>query len=182
MIWPCSSHLSFYCKSWSSEGCEDVWQVCPHKSFDFFRNICCRDISTNKIWVLQFSLTSHTFTIYMKEPEFISKWTVLLCPSTLSYPPWIKFGTSGMLWSFLTPMPQCPPCLLLPLRNSWARHAITPTPHLPACCITKFWLPKRVKLWKPLLRTPWVRASQCVSQMWFEHACLLTRNSSDSLQ
>ena len=83
-----------------------------------------------------------------RRPEFISKWTA---HSSVLQPFLLPHGLSlGQLWcsdrSSPTPMPQCPPWLLLRLRNSWATHAITPTPHLPACCITKFWLPKRVKL------------------------------------
>lgn len=180
MIWPCSeSFIILLFKSWSSEGCEDVWQVCPHKGFDFFLGTSVVEISV----LIKFECCSfpwhHILSPFTwKRPEFISKWTV---HSSVLQPFLIPHGLSlGHLGcsdrSSPTPMPQCPPCLLLPLRNSWARHAITPTPHLPACCITKFWLPKRVKLWKPLLRTPWVRASQCLSHLnvvWTY--CLLTK-------
>ena len=83
-----------------------------------------------------------------KRPESLSKWAG---HSSILQPFLIPHGLSlEHLWcsdhSSPTPMPQCPPWLWLLLRNSWATHAITPTPHLPACCITKFWLPKKVKL------------------------------------
>ena len=109
------SHLLFYSKSWSSEGCEDMWQANPQKGFDcFFLGTSIVETSVliececcSFPWHYIFS----PFT--WKRPESLSKWEIywpLLRPSTLSYPPWIKLGTSVMLWPFLThPYAPVPP-------------------------------------------------------------------------
>ena len=143
------NHLLFYSKSWSSEGCEDMWQANPQKGFDFFLGTSIVETSVliececcSFPWHYIFS----PFT--WKRPESLNKWAG---HSSILQPFLIPHGLSlEHLWcsdhSSSTPMPQCPPWLWLLLRNSWATHAITPTPHLPACCITKFWLPKKVKL------------------------------------